>query len=88
MPDVIRLEPSEFELAERKKGKYLLAIVWGLEVSRKPDYVLISDPLRRLDRRISGRIHLSGIADLQRKSAQLNRRGARGRLVNYQRDPR
>ena len=44
MPDVIRLEPSEFELAERKKGKYLLAIVWGLEASRKPDYVLISDP--------------------------------------------
>ena len=69
MPDVIRLEPSEFELAEKKKGKYLLAIVWGLEVSRKPDYVLISDPLRRLDRRISGRIHLSGIADLRRKSA-------------------
>jgi len=69
MPDVIRLEPSEFELAEKKKGKYLLAIVWGLEVPRKPDYVLISDPVRRLDRRISGRVHLSGIADLRRKSA-------------------
>lgn len=69
MPDVIRLEPSEFDLAEIKKGKYLLAIVWGLEASRRPDYVLISDPLRRLDRRISGRIHLSGIADLRRKSA-------------------
>jgi len=69
IPDVIRLEPSEFELAESKKGNYLLAIVWGLEVSRKPDYVLISDPLRRLDRRISGRIHLSGIADLRRRSA-------------------
>lgn len=68
MPDVIRLEPSEFELAERKKGKYLLAIVWGLEVSRRPDYVLISDPLRRLDRTISGRIHLSRIADLRRRS--------------------
>jgi Protein NO VEIN, C-terminal len=69
MPDVIRLEPSEFELAETKKGKYWLAIVWGLEASRKPDYVLISDPLRRLDRTISGRIHLSGIADLRSKSA-------------------
>jgi hypothetical protein len=68
MPDVVRLEPSEFELAESKKGKYLLAIVWGLEVPRRPDYVLISDPLRRLDRRISGRIQLSGIADLKRKS--------------------
>ena len=69
MPDVIRFEPSEFELAEKKKGKYLLAIVWGLEASREPDYVLISDPVRRLDRRISGRVHLSGIADLLRKSA-------------------
>jgi hypothetical protein len=40
----------------------------GLLSVTKPDYVLISDPLRRLDRRISGRIHLSGIADLRRKS--------------------
>jgi hypothetical protein len=68
MPDVVRLEPSEFELAEKKKGKYLLAVVWGLEESRKPDYVLISDPVRRLDRRISGRVHLSGIGDLRRRS--------------------
>ncbi len=68
MPDVIRFEPSEFDLAEKKKGKYLLAIVWGLEAPRQPDYVLISDPLRRLDRRISGRVHLSGITDLLRRS--------------------
>lgn len=68
MPSVVRFEPSEFELAEKKKGKYLLAIVWGLEASRDPDFVIISDPIRRLDRRISGRVHLSGIGDLVDRS--------------------
>ncbi|UJA20953.1 hypothetical protein HJD18_12515 [Thermoleophilia bacterium SCSIO 60948] len=68
MPEAVRFEPSEFELAEKKKGRYLLAIVWGLEVPRRPDYVLVSDPLRRLDRKISGRVHLSGIGDLRRRA--------------------
>jgi hypothetical protein len=61
MPISVRLEPSEYLRAEEKRSNYLLAVVWGLETGRKPDFVLIHDPIHRLDRVISSRVQLRGI---------------------------
>lgn len=68
MPDSVRFEPSEFELAHEKRGKYLLAVVWGLEAGRKPGFVLIPDPVFKLDRLLSSKVQLRGISDMVHKS--------------------
>ena len=64
MPSSVRFEPSEFELADKKRGNYMLAVVWGLEAGRKPDFVLIYDPIHRLDRVITSKVQLRGIDEI------------------------
>ena len=62
--DTLRLEPSEALRAEEKRGKFWLVVVWNLEKPRTPNFVVIPDPLRRLDTYLANGMRLTGVADL------------------------
>jgi hypothetical protein len=62
--DTIRLEPAEAELADKKHGRYWLVVVWNLEKPRTPAFVVIPDPLRRLDTYLAKGLRLTGIREL------------------------
>lgn len=66
--DTLRLEPAEAERAEEKRGKYWLVVVWNLEKPRTPEFVVIPDPLRRLDTYLGRGMKLTGVRDLAAQS--------------------
>jgi hypothetical protein len=69
--DTLRLEPSEAERAEAKRGHYWLVVVWNLEKPRTPEFVVIPDPLRRLDTYLGSGLRLTGVADLAAQQASV-----------------
>ena len=62
--DTLRLEPSEALRAEEKRGKYWLVVVWNLERPRTPEFVVIPDPLHRLDTYLASGVRLTGVQEL------------------------
>jgi hypothetical protein len=64
----VRLEPSQAQRAHDKRGHYWLVIVWNLEKPRLPDFVVIPDPLRRLDTYLARGLRLSGVSELAAQS--------------------
>jgi hypothetical protein len=64
VPDAVRLEPSEAKRAKEKRGKYWLVVAWNLEKPRTPEYVVIRDPLRRLDAYLGRGMTLMGVREL------------------------
>jgi hypothetical protein len=62
--DTLRLEPAEALRAEEKRGRYWLVVVWNLEKPRTPEFVVIPDPLRRLDMYVAGGLRLTGVREL------------------------
>jgi hypothetical protein len=67
--DALRLEPSEALRAREKRGRYWLVVVWDLEQPRTPKFVVIPDPLHRLDLYLASGLRLTGVADLAEQSA-------------------
>jgi hypothetical protein len=63
-PDTIRLEPSEAQRAREKRGRYWLVVAWNLERPRTPEYVIVPDPLHRLDAYLGRGMTLTGIREL------------------------
>jgi hypothetical protein len=62
--DTLRLEPAEAQRAEKKRGRYWLVIVWNLEKPRTPEFVVIPDPVHRLDTYLGRGLKLTGVSEL------------------------
>lgn len=69
LPESLRFPRSEAIRAEQKRGKYWLVVVWSLEKPRTPKFVVIPDPLRRLDTYLGRGLELTGLRDLAEKSS-------------------
>jgi hypothetical protein len=68
--DTVRLEPSEAQRAREKRGKYWLVVAWNLERPRTPEYVIIPDPLYRLDAYLGRGMTLTGVRELSGASLE------------------
>ena len=68
--DTLRFEPAEAKRAEAKKDRYWLVVAWNLEKPRTPEFVVIPDPLRRLDTYLGRGLSLTGVQDLAAQSAR------------------
>ena len=62
--DTVRLEPSEAQRADEKGERFWLVVAWNLEEPHVPQYLIIPDPLRRLDRYLGRGLLLTGIGQL------------------------
>lgn len=62
--DTVRLESSEAQRADEKREKFWLVVAWDLEKGRVPQYVIVPDPLRRLDTYLGRGLLLTGIGEL------------------------
>jgi Protein NO VEIN, C-terminal len=62
--DSVRLEPAEAQRAHDARGRYWLVIVWNLEKPRTPEFVVIPDPLHRLDTYLARGLRISGVSEL------------------------
>ncbi len=68
VPESLRFPRSEALRAEQKRGNYWLVVVWDLEKPRTPKFVVIPDPLHRLDTYLGRGLELTGLRDLAEKS--------------------
>jgi hypothetical protein len=68
LPENLRFPPSEAARAEEKRGNFWLVVVWNLEKPRTPEFVVIPDPLHRLDTYLGRGLELTGLRDLATKS--------------------
>lgn len=68
LPENLRFPSSEAARAEEKRGNYWLVVVWNLEKPRTPQFVVIPDPLYRLDTYLGRGLELTGLRDLAAKS--------------------
>jgi hypothetical protein len=69
LPENLRFPRSEAARAEEKKGNYWLVVVWDLEKPRTPQFVVIPDPLHRLDTYIGHGLELTGLRELAANSS-------------------
>jgi hypothetical protein len=69
LPENLRFPSSEAARAEEKRGNYWLVVIWNLEKPRTPQFVVIPDPLYRLDTYLGRGLELTGLRDLAVKSA-------------------
>jgi hypothetical protein len=88
--DTVQLEPSEAKRAREKRDKYWLVIAWNLEKPRTPAFVVIPDPLRRLDTYLGRGLKLTGVQEVvvaptatarKSRAATTVRRPKRGRTA-------
>lgn len=70
LPENLRFPNSEAARAEQKRGNYWLVVVWNLEKPRTPQFVVIPDPLYRLDTYLGRGLELTGLRDLAAKSGR------------------
>jgi len=70
LPENLRFPTSEAARAKEKRGKYWLVVVWNLEKPRTPKFVVIPDPLHRLDTYLGRGLELTGLRDLAAKSGR------------------
>ncbi len=70
LPENLRFPSSEAARAEQKRGNYWLVVVWNLEKPRTPEFVVIPDPLYRLDTYLGRGLELTGLRDLAAKSGR------------------
>jgi hypothetical protein len=68
LPENLRFPGSEAARAEEKRGSYWLVVVWDLEQPRTPQFVVIPDPLHRLDTYVGHGLELTGLRDLAANS--------------------
>lgn len=69
LPETLRFPSSEAARAEEKRGNYWLVVVWNLEKPRTPQFVVIPDPLYRLDTYLGRGLELTGLRDLARSAS-------------------
>lgn len=70
LPENLRFPTSEAARAEEKRGNYWLVVAWNLEKPRTPQFVVIPDPLYRLDTYLGRGLELTGLRDLAAKSSK------------------
>ena len=68
LSETLRFPSSEAARAAEKRGKYWLVVIWDLEQPRTPKFVVIPDPLHRLDTYLGRGLELTGLRDLATKS--------------------
>lgn len=62
--DTVRLERPEAIRAKEKGDRYLLVLVWNLEKPRRPEILVVADPLARLDVFLGNGIKLVGLDEV------------------------